>query len=658
MSVAAWVKPNYTQGSPEFTVVSKGKSFILSINNIIDPRHIAKFAIFDGIKWTTVESYSEIPDDSWTHLTARFNKTAIEIYVNGTLEGTILHDGIPFVSERGQIELKTLQEITSYKDIVIGATITADMASSAYNMFSGLIDGVQLYDHQLQPEDVALIYQQTMPIVAPPIPPPPVGKPQPAMRYRILNATRAEEELPVSISVEELNEDLKQMTVSAWIRPNYTGGSSEYTVVSKENSWMLSLNNLIPPEKIVKFSAFDGITWHTVSGSTPIEGWTHLAGVFNNASLILYVNGTIDGRLDRGPPEAAGSFANVTIGAYESTLRDHKISNYFSGPIVDVTVYKHAMIDHEVEEEFSNMLKVYLSTVYQQNTNMTTITLEEQISIDAKSKPTLGEYSLSGLHESLGLLDKITILVNNQTVPIEEAVVSGNSTILAENLGLGDKITALLYNQTVNLAGMASNLTHSEIEIGKMVNWTQTVMLNGTEEVPNILVELPADAQNIQVEIDDGTGNYTDITKGVIEIFESAMESGENSTENKMSFREMAKMLNVTELIPLDLAEMKDLKEVKQKDKPTKALLINDTAKHRDYEEKNKTTKSANNPHSKIKQFNSNVNLITTSNTGVDIRSIILNNTQNATEFNINFTTEAPNATEYDYYQRLFHQFL
>ncbi len=41
MSIAAWVKPNYTNGSPEFTVVSKGKSFALTINNIIEPQHIA-----------------------------------------------------------------------------------------------------------------------------------------------------------------------------------------------------------------------------------------------------------------------------------------------------------------------------------------------------------------------------------------------------------------------------------------------------------------------------------------------------------------------------------------------------------------------------------------------------------------------------------------
>src|SRR3989304_3693296 len=66
MSIGAWVKPNYTNGSPEFTVVSKGRSFVLSINNIIEPQHIAKFSIFDGIKWTTLYIIFTIPYSSLT----------------------------------------------------------------------------------------------------------------------------------------------------------------------------------------------------------------------------------------------------------------------------------------------------------------------------------------------------------------------------------------------------------------------------------------------------------------------------------------------------------------------------------------------------------------------------------------------------------------
>ncbi|KKK97128.1 hypothetical protein LCGC14_2655850, partial [marine sediment metagenome] len=445
-------------------------------------QHIAKFAVFDGIKWTTVESNSTIPDDSWTHLTARFNKTAIEIYVNGTLEGTVNHDGVLYVTERGRIELKTVQEITSYKDIVIGASITADMASTAYNMFSGLIDGVELFDHKLEPEDVYLIYQQSIPILAPPPAPVPVSKPQAALRYRILNTTRTDEELPVSISAEKLNKNLDQITVSAWIRPNYTNGSPEFAIVSKERSFILSLNKMLTPEKIAKFSIYDGISWHTVSGSTPINGWTHLAGVFNNSTLILYVNGTIDGRLDRGPPETAGSLANVTIGAYQTTARGHdRTTNYFSGDLGEVTIYPNLLIEPEIHSMFLN----YVLEFTQEPGSITAFTIFDSINavddtgilVDTP-KPADNTPSLP---DGLGFSDKITLLVNHQTVPIEQPVVLGNSTNVSENLGLTDKITILLNNQTVNLLGItnrSSTLTHSEIEIGQMVNWTQNVMVN------------------------------------------------------------------------------------------------------------------------------------------------------------------------------------
>ncbi|MGI0076893.1 MAG: LamG-like jellyroll fold domain-containing protein, partial [Nitrosopumilaceae archaeon] len=326
MSIAAWVKPNYTNGSPEFTVVSKGKSFVLSINNILEPQHIAKFSIFDGIKWTTVESRSTIPDDSWSYLTARFNKTSIALYVNGTLEGTVTHGGVPYVTEKGQIALKTLQEITSYRDIVIGASLTPNMESSAFNMFSGMIDGVQLFDSRLEPEDIILLYQTTVPIKAPIIPPE-IRRPEPVLRYRVI---KGNETLPVSIPVEDLDDGINQLTISTWIKPNFTEGSPEFTVLSRENSFILSLNKMELPERVAKFSVYDGIMWHTVTGSTPIDGWAQVAAVVNGSRISIYVNGTLDGKLETGPPEIAASTANVIIGAYENTLRGNvEWSNLF-----------------------------------------------------------------------------------------------------------------------------------------------------------------------------------------------------------------------------------------------------------------------------------------------------------------------------------------
>ena len=158
MAISAWVKPDYSSGSPEFTVVSKGESFVLSINNNIPPEKIAKFSVFDGIRWTTVQSNSTIPEE-WTHLTASFNKTGIKIYINGVLEGTSLLEGVFQVSANGQIESKTVDEITSFNDVIIGASLTSDSESTPYNMFSGLIEGVQFYDIEQNPIEISQIYK-------------------------------------------------------------------------------------------------------------------------------------------------------------------------------------------------------------------------------------------------------------------------------------------------------------------------------------------------------------------------------------------------------------------------------------------------------------------------------------------------------------------
>jgi len=76
LTVSAWVKPDYSNGSPEFTVVSKDKAFVLSINKLVSPEKVAKFSIYDGMKWHSVESTSQIPEN-WTHLAATFGDSSM-----------------------------------------------------------------------------------------------------------------------------------------------------------------------------------------------------------------------------------------------------------------------------------------------------------------------------------------------------------------------------------------------------------------------------------------------------------------------------------------------------------------------------------------------------------------------------------------------------
>ncbi|KKK86466.1 hypothetical protein LCGC14_2762960, partial [marine sediment metagenome] len=386
----------------------------------------------------------------------------LELYVNGTLQGTVNHEGVLFVSDTGQIEIKTLNEITSFYDIVIGATLSTGMESSAYNMFSGMIDGVQLFDSRLDPDDVMNLYLDTIPIITPIPPPEPRSIPAPSLRYRII---KGNETIPVSIPVEDLNHDITKLTVSTWINPNYTGGSPEFTVLGKENSFVLSLNKMLTPEQVAKFSVYDGIMWHTVTGNLTIDGWTHVAAVINGSNVSLYINGTLDGNLDTGPPIVAGSTTDVTIGVYQNTLRgEARQSNYYFGEIDEVVIWKYDMLNSEIQEEFERVLEVYLNQTNSIVGNTITISLHETLSLlETEGIPGIHQEKLS---TSLQFRDDILVKLNETWI--------SNSF---ENLGFTDQISLFLNNETVefDIQNKSSNLVHSEIEIGKPVFWTQTV---------------------------------------------------------------------------------------------------------------------------------------------------------------------------------------
>jgi len=158
LSITARIQPEYSNGSPEFTIISKENSFVLSLNNKIEPQKIVKFSIFDGIKWTIVESSSTI-NEEWTNIAATFNGESIMIYVNGELEGTTQITGIPILSVNGKLKTVNVDGISSDSDIVIGAYLNTNRGEpKIQNQFSGNIDDVLLFDRVIDQTQIYEIY--------------------------------------------------------------------------------------------------------------------------------------------------------------------------------------------------------------------------------------------------------------------------------------------------------------------------------------------------------------------------------------------------------------------------------------------------------------------------------------------------------------------
>lgn len=158
ITISAWIKPDYSQGSPIFTVISDENAFVLAVNNNIPPLKMAIFSIFDGIKWTTTQSTHPIPE-RWTFLAATFNGTEMKLYVNGNLEDISAVTAVPTLVN-GKLTTSLIQNITSDANVTIGAYYEKARMSTR-DHFSGEISDVNLYYASLTPKQIDQIYLNT-----------------------------------------------------------------------------------------------------------------------------------------------------------------------------------------------------------------------------------------------------------------------------------------------------------------------------------------------------------------------------------------------------------------------------------------------------------------------------------------------------------------
>src|SRR3989337_2109382 len=410
LTITAWVKPYYSNGSSEFTIVSKERTFELIINNIIDPQQVATFSIFDGIQWHSVETSTTL-GESWSHLAATFNGTKLSVYTNGTLSNEKSTINTITLTTDGQFESKIPGLISSSSDIVVGASLdNSRSVDDVSKKFSGEIYDVNIFDVYLTAAQIAELYNSSFPFILEnsnstnivevieniPIEElkiidllegiSSIGLDNTTNIDSISNNTNYDTGIEfnetqsfVTIKEEELNKDLNQLTISAFIKPNYTTGSAEFTVLSKENSFVLSLNNILTPEHVVTFSVFDGISWTDVVGSSKIENWSHLIAIINDTRISLYVNGTLEGTSQISEPisfsgdklqlttsDVMVSDSDLVLGAYLSTTRgESKLSNHFSGLIDEILIYKEVLNESQIQEiylEFIKQLELELDT--------------------------------------------------------------------------------------------------------------------------------------------------------------------------------------------------------------------------------------------------------------------------------------------------------
>ena len=169
---------------------------------------------------------------------------------------------------------------------------------------------------------------------------------------------------------------LSAVTVAAWIEPNFEKSFGEYSIISKEKSFDLYVDNLNYPTRTANFAIYDGITWTVAKTKNIIpQGWFHLAGVFEKETVSLYVNGKLQSEVNVKPirmvdengktvertVDKLRSEGLLSVGSYHTYTKydGEKDLKKFSGNIDDVQVYGFPMHDSEIAEMYKQKSSTY-----------------------------------------------------------------------------------------------------------------------------------------------------------------------------------------------------------------------------------------------------------------------------------------------------------
>ena len=158
LTVAAWVTPDYDDGSSIMTILSQYKGFALGINRSLDPQEHAIFGVYDGMEWNEVTSNSKIKSER-THIAATFGDATIKIYINGVHDGTLSNIDTMQISSNGLVEEVPLSSVSSDYEINVGAYTKIKRNDVKVSQeFSGLIHVVELYGKALDDSEIKNLY--------------------------------------------------------------------------------------------------------------------------------------------------------------------------------------------------------------------------------------------------------------------------------------------------------------------------------------------------------------------------------------------------------------------------------------------------------------------------------------------------------------------
>jgi len=172
----------------------------------------------------------------------------------------------------------------------------------------------------------------------------------------------------------DLPDEIAELTVAAWVTPDFDDGPSVMTIISQHSGFDLRINRSLDPQEHVIFGVYDGMEWNYVTSDSKVQDErTHIAATFDDGTIKIYINGKHEGTFsnietmqlsDRGLFEdvtltSLSSDYEINVGAYTKIKRNNvKVSQEFSGLIHVVELYGKALDDSGIKNLFDSSFDI------------------------------------------------------------------------------------------------------------------------------------------------------------------------------------------------------------------------------------------------------------------------------------------------------------
>jgi hypothetical protein len=172
--------------------------------------------------------------------------------------------------------------------------------------------------------------------------------------------------------------DYPEVSVTAWVRTS-DGGDQIIISFDRNEYWRLEING--------NGGGTGQIGWDVRTSSGQVDygsttrvddgDWHHIAGVFDNGTLIIYIDGNSESPDSGGSTFGKGKtrYGFLVVGSEATSFDGNKgPTNYFNGDMDDVRIYNRALSAQEISQ-LASILRYLEFTEAKTGSNVTSITI-------------------------------------------------------------------------------------------------------------------------------------------------------------------------------------------------------------------------------------------------------------------------------------------